>query len=196
MQLKATVLTGRFVQLEPIDRSHFQGLEKAARDKRIWEHTQLGPSFEAYFDQLFAARDTGLEIPFAVRWRATGELIGGTRYRDIVREHRRLEIGGTWYQPEYWAGPTNPEAKLLLLGHAFDQAAPNRVQLFTDVRNKRSQAAIAKLGARREGLLRSHMVVDGGRRRDSVLFSIVREEWPDVRTRLMTRLAAFETART
>ena len=99
------------------------------------------------------------------------------------------------YHPAYWAGPTNPEAKLLLLGHAFDQAAPNRVQLFTDVRNKRSQAAITKLGAQREGLFRAHMGVVGCGRRDSVVFSIVRDEWPDVRTRLTTRLAAFETAR-
>lgn len=194
MQLDAATLTGRFIQLEPIDPRHYAELEIVARDERIWEHTAFGPSFGAYFDQLITARDTGLQIPFAVRWLATGELIGSTRYRDIVRDHYRLEIGGTWYHPARWGGATNPEAKLLLLAHAFDGAGANRVQLFTDVRNKRSQAAIAKLGAVREGIIRSHLIVDGGRRRDSVLFSIVREEWTEVLAGLRARLDSFDSA--
>ena len=109
---------------------------------------------------------------------------------DVHTEHRRLEIGGTWYHPDYWSSGANADAKRLLLTEAFDVAGAFRVQLLTDVRNHRSQAAIAKLGAVREGVIRSHMVLDGGRRRDSVVYSIVLEDWPAVRANLDERLGA------
>ena len=111
-------------------------------------------------------------MPFAVRLLATGELIGSTSYLDPVPEHKRVEIGWTWYRPDQWATAVNPECKLLLLAHAFDTLGLNRVSFVTDLRNERSQAAIAKLGAIREGVLRSHAITRNGRVRDSVLFAI------------------------
>ena len=191
VQVLETTLTGRFVELQPISEAHREPLSRAASDRRIWRNTPLGPSFDDYFDTLLALKASGAQVPFAVRSMADDRLLGGTRFMDIVPAHRRLEIGGTWYHPDYWGGPTNPEAKFLLLRHAFELAGANRVQLLTDVLNLHSQSAIAKLGARREGVLRGHMIVDGGRRRDSVAFSIVQEEWPDVARRLTERLASF-----
>ena len=104
-------------------------------------------------------------------------------------QHRRVEIGSTWYTPEVWRTQVNPECKLLLLAHAFDVLGVNRVSLCTDVRNSRSQAAIEKLGAVKEGIMRSHMITQGGRIRDSVLYSIVSDDWPQVKARLIARLA-------
>jgi len=188
MDVKAERLQGGALALEPVAESHREGMREAAGDERIWQNTPLGASFDSYFDSLLALRQAGFTIPFAVALPGQNKIIGATRLMDIVREHRRLEIGGTWYHPDYWGGTTNPQAKLLLLSHAFDSAGAHRVQLLTDVRNVRSQAAIAKLGAVREGIVRDHMIVDGGRRRDSMMFSIIKEEWPTVRDGLNARV--------
>ena len=118
--------------------------------------------------------------------------VGSTSYLDVTPRHKRVEIGSTWYQPDAWGTVVNPECKFLLLAHAFEVLAVNRVTLLTDVLNVRSQAAIAKLGAVREGVLRSHMVSQGGRVRDSVIFSIVAAEWPAVRAGLMARLTQLD----
>jgi RimJ/RimL family protein N-acetyltransferase len=120
---------------------------------------------------------------------ADGHLVGSTSLLDINLRHKRIEIGSTWYHPSVWGTPVNPECKLLLLAHAFEVLGVNRVALVTDVRNARSQAAIAKLGAVREGICRWHMVSQGGRVRDSVQFSIIAPEWPAVRSGLLARLA-------
>lgn len=188
MNLSATTLRGRFVQLVPVEAQHRTEMAEPASDSRIWENTPLGPSFDHYFDTLLKLRADGRQIPYAVRWIQTNTIIGGSRFMDIVPEHHRLEIGSTWYHPDYWGGPANAEAKLLLLTHAFERAGAFRVQLLTDQRNAHSQAAIAKLGAQREGIVRSHMLVTGGRRRDSVMYSIVLEEWPAIKARLEERL--------
>ena len=131
-------------------------------------------------------------MPYAVRLIATGEVIGGTSYIEPNAQHKRVEIGWTWYRPDHWAGAVNPECKLLLLAHAFDTLGLNRVQLVTDLLNTRSQAAIAKLGATREGVLRSHAITRGGRVRDTVVFSIIASEWPAVKAGLLARLAALK----
>jgi RimJ/RimL family protein N-acetyltransferase len=190
-------LTGEWVRLEPLAEPHRDGLRAAADDERIWEHTLVaarGPGFDAWFEEALAQRGAGRQVPFAVRLRGGGRLVGGTSYLDPSERHRRVEIGSTWYAPDVWGGVVNPECKLLLLGHAFEELGCNRVSLVTDVRNERSQAAIAKLGAVREGVLRSHMLTQGGRVRDSVLFSIVAAEWPTVRAGLAARLAAARPA--
>jgi len=191
MEVPAETLVGEHIQLEPVEELHRQPMRQAGDDLRIWRNTPLGASFDDYFDGLLALRASGEQIPFAVRKRADEQLIGATRLMDIVRVHRRLEIGGTWYHPDQWGGLANPQAKLLLLTHAFERCGAHRVQLLTDVLNERSQAAIAKLGAEREGVARNHMIVDGGRRRDSVVFSITIEQWPQVRERLEKRLRAL-----
>ena len=194
MDITAPPLTGRFVRLEPFAEEHREGLRAAADDERVWEFMLTdgrGPAFDHVFDDALAMRAAGKRLPYAVRLLASGELVGATSYIDPVPAHTRVEIGWTWYRPDQWAGPVNPECKLLLLSHAFDTLRLNRVQLVTDSRNARSQAAIAKLGAVREGVLRAHMITRGGRLRDTVVFGVTAQEWPQVKARLVGRLASF-----
>jgi RimJ/RimL family protein N-acetyltransferase len=181
------------VRLEPLAAEHREPLRAAADDDRIWRHTLTlarGPGFDAWFDEALAQRDAGRQFPFAVRQLADGRLIGSTSYLDITPRHKRVEIGSTWYHPDVWGSRVNPECKLLLLEHAFEVLGVNRVALVTDLLNERSQRAIAKFGAVREGVLRAHMVSQGGRIRDSVVFGITTAEWPAVRAGLQARLAA------
>jgi RimJ/RimL family protein N-acetyltransferase len=190
--MDVSALTGRWVQLEPLEERHRDALRAAAGDERIWAHTLTvarGPGLDLWFDNALAERAAGRQVPFAVRRLADGAVVGSTSYLDPVPRHRRVEIGSTWYNPEVWGTQVNPECKLLLLAHAFDVLGMNRVSFCTDVRNTRSQAAIEKLGAVKEGTLRAHMVTQGGRIRDTVLYSIVVADWPDVKARLTARLA-------
>jgi RimJ/RimL family protein N-acetyltransferase len=192
MPFIATPLVGRWVHLEPMNEDHREPLRVAADDERIWQHTLFdgcGPEFDQWFDDYLALHRAGRQIPFAVRRKSDEQLIGSTGYLDVFERHKRIEIGGTWYSPDAWGTAINPECKLLLLQHAFEVFGVNRVALVTDLRNERSQAAIAKLGAVREGVLRKHMITQGSRIRDSVVFSIVVEEWPKVRDGLEARLA-------
>ena len=188
-------LTGRWVRLEPLAEAHREALRRAADDERIWKNTLVvgrGPGFDASFDDAFVQRDAGRQIPFAVRLLTDDRLIGSTSYLDVNPRHKRVEIGSTWYEPAVWGTAVNPECKLLLLAHAFEVLGVNRVALVTDLRNEHSQAAIAKLGAVQEGVLRAHMVTQGERVRDSVVFSIVAPEWLRVKERLTARLAGWE----
>jgi RimJ/RimL family protein N-acetyltransferase len=194
MEMDVAVLTGRWVQLEPLGEQHRAALRAAADDERIWVHTLVvarGPEFDGWFDDALEKQSRGRQLPFAVRRRADQAVVGSTSYLDPEPRHRRVEIGSTWYTPDVWATKVNPECKLLLLMHAFEVLGMNRVSLCTDVRNTRSQAAIEKLGAVKEGILRSHMITQGGRVRDSVLYSIVIDEWLDVKARLSARLAGM-----
>jgi N-acetyltransferase len=191
MPLEVPVLIGEYVQLVPLDESHREPLRIAADDDRIWEFTLTranGPGFDPWFDEALAERAAERRAPFAVRRIAESRWIGSTSYLDIALRHGRIEIGSTWYHPDAWETAVNPECKLLLLAHAFDVLDVNRVALLTDTLNAKSQAAIVKLGAKREGVLRSHMISQGGRIRDSVLFSIVAAEWPAVRAGLQARI--------
>lgn len=190
--MDAPALSGHWVALEPLTEAHRSPLRQAADDERIWRSTlvhAMGDGFDAWFDAALAERQAGRWLPFAVRRLADMSYVGSTSYLDITPRHRRLEIGATWYHPESWGTNVNPECKLLLLRHAFDVIGVRRVAFVTDILNRHSQAAIAKLGATREGILRSHMVAQGGRPRDSVVFSIVAEEWPRVRDGLIARVA-------
>jgi RimJ/RimL family protein N-acetyltransferase len=194
MEITAPVLAGRRVRLEPFAEEHREGLRVAADDDRVWEFLPTngrGADFDRAFNDALVARDSGKRLPYAVRLLSSNELVGATSYIDPFPLHKRVEIGWTWYRPDLWAGPVNPECKLLLLSHAFDTLKLNRVQFVTDLLNTRSQAAIAKLGATREGVLRSHMITRGERLRDTVVFSIIAREWPQVKERLLARLAAF-----
>jgi len=184
-------LVGASVCLEPLEESHRESLRPVAEDERIWTNTltrAMGPDFDAWFDDALATRDKGCRFPFVVRSNADGQLLGSTSYLDIYLNHRRIEIGSTWYHPSCWGTVVNPDCKYRLLKHAFEVLNVNRVALVTDARNRRSQAAIAKLGAIREGVLRSHMITQNERVRDSVVFSILAAEWPGVREGLMTRI--------
>ncbi len=191
MQLIAQNLTGRFVRLEPLAEVHREGL-RAANDPAIWTFLSMrgyGPDFDIFFDTARQMHESSAHIVFCVRRLADDMVVGTTRFAEIVPAHKRVEIGYTWYAPAAQASPVNPECKLLLMTHAFDAGA-NRVELRTDSRNARSRAAIAKLGAKQEGILRAHMVLHDGRLRDSVFFSIIRSEWPGVRAGLEARLKA------
>lgn len=193
MQLVAQNLTGRFVRLEPLAEGHREGL-RAANDPAIWTFLSVrgyGADFDPYFDGSRQMHDSGAHIVFCVRRLADNRVVGTTRFAEIASVHKRVEIGYTWYAPAAQATPVNPECKLLLMTHAFDAGA-NRVEFRTDSRNARSRAAIAKLGAKQEGILRAHMVVRDGYIRDSVFFSIIRGEWPEVRAGLESRLKAME----
>ncbi len=190
--MDVALFKGRWVQLERLDDQHRDALRAAADDERIWAHTLMvarGPEFDRWFDDALAQRRTGRQFPFAVRRLADQAIVGSTSYLDPVPRHRRVEIGSTWYMPCVWATPVNPECKLLLLGHAFDEMGMNRVSFCTDVRNARSQSAIENLGAIKEGILRSHMVTQGGRIRDSVSYSLISGDWPEAKARLTARLA-------
>jgi RimJ/RimL family protein N-acetyltransferase len=190
MPLDVPTLAGRHVRLEPLAEPHREPLRPAAEDPRIWENMLIdgsGAGFDLWFDATLADRTSGAKFPFAVRL-AGGSLVGSTSYIDFHPKHKRVEIGATWYHPSAWATAVNPECKLLLLTHAFEVLGVNRVSLVTDARNARSQAAIAKLGADREGVLRSHMVTRGGRVRDSVVFGIVAADWPRVKAGLRARV--------
>jgi len=189
---RVITLQGHWVALEPLAEAHREPLRHAANDERIWASTIVradGNAFDSWFADALAEEKSGRRVPFAVRRLADMACVGSTSYLDIAPKHRRIEIGATWYRPDAWGTMINPESKLLLLTHAFEVLEVQRVAFITDVENKHSRAAILKLGARQEGVLRSHMVSQGGRMRDSVVFSIVASEWPGVREALQARTA-------
>jgi RimJ/RimL family protein N-acetyltransferase len=188
--VEPVTLTGEHVVLEPAADRHLSDLLAAAQDEQVWTWLPWRrPSTEA---ELAAILDSErrVALPFAQVERATGRAVGITTYRDIDERHRTLEVGGTWLGRPWWRTAINTEAKLLILGHAFEVLAANRVAIKTDIRNERSQAAIARLGAKREGVLRHQYIRPDGTLRDSVIYSVIPEEWPAVRAYLRERLGA------
>lgn len=184
-------MEGRFVRLEALRADHREPLRIAAADPAIWTYLSVdgsGPEFDGWFDAAIDGHASGDNIVFVVRRLDSDAVIGSTRYMCIERTHKRVEIGNTWYAALAHGGRINPECKFLLLSHAFEAGA-NRVELKTDARNEHSRAAITKLGACEEGILRAHMVARGGHIRDSVYFSVIRNDWPQVREALEARLA-------
>ncbi len=186
-------LTGDHVALVPLAPAHAGDLCRAGSDPRIWPYISCDPlttvaRAETYIaGALDAARD-GSEVPFAIVHRAGGAAVGSTRYLAIRRPHRSLEIGWTWLGPDHWRTPVNTECKLLLLTHAFETHGALRVEFKTDARNQRSQNALARIGAQREGVLRQHILMPDGHRRDSVYYSIIDREWPAVQAALRAKL--------
>jgi RimJ/RimL family protein N-acetyltransferase len=192
----ASVLEGKIVRLEPLARRHEKGLFEAARDERVWRWMpyDAGGSrqrFHAWLEDALAASAAGTEAAFATVDADTGEPVGSTRYLSLRPEHRGLEIGWTWLAPAHWQTGANVEAKLMMLEHAFQRLGCLRVEFKTDSRNERSRAALAALPAQFEGIFRKHMLVRGGERRDSAYYSIIDDEWPEVRGNLMRRIDAI-----
>jgi RimJ/RimL family protein N-acetyltransferase len=185
------VLNARFVRLEPIEERHRDDLlAAAAQDPLTFRYMSSDLSVGASaWDSYLADAQRPEYVAWATVDAATGRAIGSSRFGDIAPEHGRLEIGWTWIAPSHQRSPTNTEAKLLQLGYAFDELGATRVALKTDGRNLRSQAAIERLGAQREGTLRRHVRLPDGFIRDTVYFSILAEEWPAVKARLEGRLA-------
>jgi N-acetyltransferase len=184
-------LDGTFVRLEPLNECHREAIRPAAQHPEIFAVTTsaLGSLFDPYIDNALKRSDGPHERAFAVFHKEQARYVGMTRYLSIEEAHKKLEIGSTWYEPSVWAGAVNPECKLLLMRHAFETLKFNRVEYKTDARNARSRAAIAKLGATQEGILRKHMIMADGHVRDSVYFSIINTEWPTVKAGLEKRLA-------
>lgn len=185
-------LEGEVVRLEPLTAEHHADLLPVALDPRIWEHglsrIESGEDLRAYIDQALREASAGSSLPFLIRERASGRGIGSTRYGNIEPPHRKLEIGWTWVAPAWQRTAVNTECKYLLLSHAFELLGADRVELKTDARNAASRAAILRIGAVQEGILRHHMVAAGGRVRDTVYFSILANEWPNVKAGLERKL--------
>lgn len=185
-------LTGKHIRLEPMRPAHAPALLEAGRAAEIWEWMPTRPvnpaTMEGWLKKAMQAESLGQEYPFVVILVPSGRLVGSTRYLDVQEDDRTVEIGWTWYAPDSWSSIVNPEAKYLLMRHAFDDWGAIRVALKTDVRNLHSQAAIKKLGAKYEGLLRNQRIRPDGSYRDTVLFSITDREWPAVKSRLEQRI--------
>ncbi len=186
-------LEGYGVRLEPLRQVHADPLGVAASDGRLWElwFTSVPSPDESasYVQTALAGQEAGHMLPWAVRELATGEIVGSTRFHDIVATLDRVEIGYTWYAARWQRSHVNTACKLLLLEHAFDALGCACVGLRTDRFNVRSQRAIEALGCQRDGVLRHHMARKDGTVRDTVMYSLLREEWPDVRRNLAWRLA-------
>jgi RimJ/RimL family protein N-acetyltransferase len=185
-------LSGRYVRLEPLAREHADGLRAAAADGELWKlwFTSIpGPdSTESYIETALQLQSEGRALPFVVR-DADGVIVGSTRYGNVEAAHRRVEIGWTWYAQRVQRTALNTEAKRLLLTHAFERMNCIAVEFRTHWHNQRSRAAIARLGAKQDGVLRNHMLMPDGGVRDTVVFSIIATEWPVVRQGLDFRLA-------
>ena len=179
------------MRIVPLGSEHALDLARYANEETFrffaYNHIDLGV-MEEYIRNAWLRPDT---VPFAICLADTGEAIGSSCYLDIRPAHLGLEIGMTWYGEPHRGTAVNPESKLLLMEFAFEQLGYERVQLKTDGRNLRSQAAIAKLGAKHEGVLRKHMTMPDGYLRDTVMYSIIREEWPAVKAGLIARLDAL-----
>lgn len=191
MDLKPAVLEDADVRLEPLEEAHREALRGPADDPTIWAYmTQRGdgPFFDPWFDKMLTASAGPSQISHAVIDTASGACVGHTAFLEISAHHARVEIGWTWYAASARGVRVNPACKRLLLARAFACGA-QRVELKTHHLNQRSQRAIARLGAVREGVLRSHYATWTGERRDTVMFSILREEWPGVQAALQARLS-------
>jgi N-acetyltransferase len=192
MEISPVTLEGRHTRLEPLSRLHQEALIAAAGDGELWNSiVTIVPSRDTmaeYIEAAVTAQAQGSELPFVIIRKTSNEVVGTTRFYEIQPTDRRVAIGYTWLSVSAQRTAINTEAKLLLLTHAFDFWKCNRVEFITDVLNEQSRAAILRLGAKQEGIWRRHMVMPNGRVRDSVCFSIIAEEWPEVKARLEARL--------
>jgi RimJ/RimL family protein N-acetyltransferase len=193
MDMHPITLTGRVVRLEPLSEAHVPELAIAGADESIWQYMRYGEitteaGMRTWVQERLEEQARGEGLPFAVIYKGSELAVGCTRYLDIRHPHRSLEIGGTWYALAYQRTAVNTECKYLLLQHAFETLGCIRVQLKTDLRNERSQRAIERIGAVKEGVLRNHMILLDGHIRDSVFYSILDSEWPAVKASLEGKL--------
>jgi RimJ/RimL family protein N-acetyltransferase len=195
MPLAPVMLRGALVILEPLTTAHTEALTRVGLHPELWR-LQPRPiaspaEMRAYVEQALNDQAQGVSLPFAVVHAPSGVVVGSTRYMEIAPQHRRLEIGFTWYTPRFQRSGVNVESKLLLLTHAFDVLKIQKVVFKTETLNHQSRAAILALGAKEEGTFARHLIADDGRMRDMVYFAIFDEMWPDVRRHLRSRLDRF-----
>ncbi len=193
MPVDPVTLAGRHVRLEPLSLAHEPELRAVGLDPEIWRWTaslvRTAADLRAYIETALEWQRQGTALPFAIIATASGRAVGSTRYANIDRANRRLEIGWTWLARAAQRTPINTEAKYLLLRHAFETLDCIRVEFKTDALNERSRAALLRIGAKEEGILRSHVITATGRVRDSVYYSILAAEWPEVKAGLEAKLA-------
>ncbi|MBE0671307.1 MAG: GNAT family N-acetyltransferase [Anaerolineales bacterium] len=190
-------LQGRHVRLEPMTEAHVRGLAEIGIGQTFWDFMLYGnmeteEDMRNWVADILNRAEKGTDLPFVAVHLASGRVAGATRYLNIMPKDRGLEIGGTWYGANFQRTPVNTECKYLLLTHAFETLKCIRVQLKTDKRNERSQKAIERIGAKKEGILRNHMILPDGRYRDSVFYSILDTEWADVKKNLEGMMAKYE----
>lgn len=189
MSLEPITLQGQHVCLEPLEMRHFEALLGVSGDPEIWRFMSFGQlstpeRLRGWIESIQHEPEQGLGLPFAIVQRESGQVCGSTSLYQVNPQHRRLELGRTWLGRAFWRTAVNTESKYLLLCHAFEGLGANRVEIKTNSQNFRSQRAIERLGATREGLLRSYSVWSDGSVRDTVMYSIIRSEWPQVKKRL------------
>jgi RimJ/RimL family protein N-acetyltransferase len=189
MEVKPVVLTGNYVLLEPMTEAHIPALAEIGVGQTFWDFMVYGnmntvDDMRNWVVDILTRAEKGTDLPFVAIQLESGHVAGATRYLNIMPDDRGLEIGGTWYGPEFQRTLVNTECKYLLLCHAFETLGCIRVQLKTDLRNERSQKAIERIGAVKEGVLRNHMILPDGHYRHSVFYSILDTEWGEVKKRL------------
>jgi RimJ/RimL family protein N-acetyltransferase len=192
MHIEQAVLEGDRVRLEPMRRDHLDALTEAGHDEELWRWTNAKPitreSMSEYMEAALVGVENGSTLPFVTIDKPSETIVGSTRFANIDPVNRRAEIGWTWITPPFQRSYVNSEAKYLMLRHAFGVWECVRVEIKTDVLNEKSRAAIIRLGAVEEGVLRRHTLTHTGRFRDTVYYSILDHEWPTVRARLEARL--------
>lgn len=189
------VLNGTHVRLEPLGLDHVPGLLSALAedtDDEVWRWMPAARPADDAAMGAWVEWSLATRLPWAITLTTDGTVVGSTSYLNVEVAHRRLEVGWTWVGQPWWRTAVNPECKLLLLGRAFDDLGMERVELRTDAENGRSQRAIERLGAAREGVLRRHRLRPDGTWRDTVYYSVLREEWPAVRDGLLARVSGSE----
>jgi N-acetyltransferase len=191
------ILTGRYVRLEPLSEAHIPGLAEVGVGQNFWNFMLYGDmntdaDIRNWVSDIIGRSQRGTDIPFAVIHLESGRVAGATRYLNIMPNDRGLEIGGTWYGTDFQRTVVNTECKYLLMTHAFETLGAIRVQLKTDSRNERSQKAIERIGAKKEGVLRNHMILPDGYFRHSVFYSILDTEWTDVKKNLETMMERWK----
>jgi N-acetyltransferase len=194
--LTPTTLSGSIVRLEPMTELHADDLARIGVDPELWLYTMTRitgrTDAEAYVAAALLAAAHGSALPFVTVLRSDNRVIGSTRFANYDAENHRIEIGWTWIASNLQRSGANVEAKLLMLTYAFEQLDCNRVEFKTDVLNQKSRNALRGIGAIEEGVLREHSIIWNGRKRDTVYYSILAADWPDVRIRLQQRLATSE----
>jgi RimJ/RimL family protein N-acetyltransferase len=192
MKIEPVTLEGRIVRLEPLSMSFHAQLCRVGLDEELWRWTTTSlrtpEDLEAYVATALKWQEAGTALPFVIVEKSTQQAVGSTRYANIDRENRKLEVGWTWVGRPWQRTPVNTETKYLLLQHAFESLECIRVEFKTDSLNDKSRAALIRIGAREEGVLRNHMITSGGRRRHSVYYSIIDSEWPAVKRGLEKKL--------
>ncbi len=195
MSLAPVTLENAFVRLEPLVEAHREPLRAAGDDPDLWRFAFVnhnGSDFDAWMTYRLGELERTDDVTFAILDKASGDYVGSSSYLVYVPWFKRAEIGWTWYSKRVWAGAVNPSCKLLMLSHGFEEQGLNRIEFKLDATNERSWRAVERLGAKHEGVHRSHMIMPDGRIRDSAFFSVIKDEWPAVKAGLVARLAAFD----